>query len=128
MSKAFRGELIPQDPNDEPASVLLERIREARAIIAAQIKKPPRRSDMQKKSPKRGKLPKPIDVVQALREAGKELSGDDLFMTAGYPSDADSELIETYFVDIRDALRDNKISKIRRRNMDWFSLVNKKAK
>ena len=27
LAKAFRGELIPQDPNDEPASVLLERIR-----------------------------------------------------------------------------------------------------
>ena len=31
LAKAFRGELVPQDPNDEPATVLLERIREARA-------------------------------------------------------------------------------------------------
>src|SRR3990172_12521563 len=31
LAKAFRGELMPQDPNDEPASVLLERIREERA-------------------------------------------------------------------------------------------------
>lgn len=31
LAKAFRGELAPQDPNDEPASVLLERIRAERA-------------------------------------------------------------------------------------------------
>jgi type I restriction enzyme, S subunit len=30
LAKAFHGELVPQDPNDEPASVLLERIRAAR--------------------------------------------------------------------------------------------------
>lgn len=28
LAKAFRGELVPQDPNDEPASVLLEKIKE----------------------------------------------------------------------------------------------------
>jgi hypothetical protein len=32
LVKAFRGELVPQDPNDELASVLLERIRAARAV------------------------------------------------------------------------------------------------
>jgi type I restriction enzyme, S subunit len=30
LGKAFRGELVPQDPNDEAASVLLERIRAER--------------------------------------------------------------------------------------------------
>tara|TARA_R110001592_G_scaffold302869_3_gene574879 strand:- start:31140 stop:32678 length:1539 start_codon:yes stop_codon:yes gene_type:complete len=42
LAKTFRGELVPQDPNDEPASVLLERIkkeREAAAKLAKAAKK-----------------------------------------------------------------------------------------
>lgn len=31
LAKAFRGELVPQDPDDEPASVLLQRIQAQRA-------------------------------------------------------------------------------------------------
>ena len=35
LAKAFRGELVPQDPNDEPASVLLERIDALRSELMA---------------------------------------------------------------------------------------------
>jgi len=35
LHAAFSGQLVPQDPNDEPASVLLERIRAERAAQAA---------------------------------------------------------------------------------------------
>jgi type I restriction enzyme, S subunit len=31
LAKAFRGELVPQDPSDEPASALLARLRAERA-------------------------------------------------------------------------------------------------
>ncbi|OCX12313.1 restriction endonuclease subunit S [Stutzerimonas xanthomarina] len=31
LAKAFRGELVPQNPDDEPASMLLERIKAQRA-------------------------------------------------------------------------------------------------
>jgi type I restriction enzyme, S subunit len=33
LAKAFRGELVPQDSNDEPASALLERIRTERSAL-----------------------------------------------------------------------------------------------
>lgn len=35
LAKAFRGELVPQDPNEEPASVLLERIKGQKASAEA---------------------------------------------------------------------------------------------
>jgi type I restriction enzyme S subunit len=49
LEKAFRGELVPQDPNDEPASVLLERIRAERAATA-------------KPTPTRQRKPRPRQV------------------------------------------------------------------
>ncbi len=38
LAKAFRGELVLQDPNDEPASILLERIRAERDKLQASAK------------------------------------------------------------------------------------------
>ena len=38
LAKAFRGELVPQDASDEPASVLLERMKAARSSISAERK------------------------------------------------------------------------------------------
>jgi hypothetical protein len=35
LTKAFNGELVPQDPNDQPASVLLERIKAERQTALA---------------------------------------------------------------------------------------------
>ncbi|MFM9100232.1 MAG: hypothetical protein ACKOPS_02380, partial [Cyanobium sp.] len=46
LAKAFRGELVPQDPEDEPASVLLERLvakRVAARQAGASAAKPSRR-------------------------------------------------------------------------------------
>lgn len=41
LAKAFRGELVPQDPSDEPASELLKRIREKRFLTETKSLKEP---------------------------------------------------------------------------------------
>lgn len=54
LAKAFRGELVPQDSNDEPASVLLERIRaerENRENVAKTAKKPAKKQRSKKAQP-----------------------------------------------------------------------------
>ncbi|MBN2443001.1 MAG: restriction endonuclease subunit S, partial [Spirochaetales bacterium] len=39
LAKAFRGELVPQDPNDEPAEKLLERIMEEKDKLVGSVQK-----------------------------------------------------------------------------------------
>jgi type I restriction enzyme S subunit len=40
LAKAFRGELVPQNPNDVPASVLLEQVKAERTPNALRVVKP----------------------------------------------------------------------------------------
>ncbi|MBW4563302.1 MAG: restriction endonuclease subunit S [Mojavia pulchra JT2-VF2] len=62
LAKAFRGELVPQDPNDESASVLLERIHAERAAQPAKAKR-----DITSRKPAMTKMTKE-SVKEAIRQ------------------------------------------------------------
>ena len=84
LAKAFRGELVPQDPNDEPASVLLERIREQRAQQGEASKarkktaKTQPRNGMGKKSSALPSQQQPKADAQASR--GKPIASEQLWL------------------------------------------------
>ncbi len=52
LKKAFSGQLVPQDPNDEPASVLLDRIAKEKEEAAARAKQARKKKEAAKKKPK----------------------------------------------------------------------------
>ena len=76
LDLAIHGKLVPQDPNDEPASVLLERIRKEKEqlIKEGKIKAP-------KKSKSAGDTSHyPKDVPFEVPEGWVWLKGDDIFL------------------------------------------------
>jgi type I restriction enzyme S subunit len=95
LSTAFRGELVPQDPNDEPASVLLDRIR---AEQAAQPTKPKRGGTRRKPT-----MTKMSDesVKEVIRQLPKDtFSFDEL--REKLPDDENYDLLKDILFDLLD--------------------------
>lgn len=56
LAKAFRGDLAPQDPSEEPASVMLEHLREQRAAVVDQARPRSRRRSSSRSEPHAGPM------------------------------------------------------------------------
>ncbi|UOA07729.1 hypothetical protein [Methylobacter sp. S3L5C] len=94
LKAAFSGQLVPQAPNEEPASVLLERIRAERAEREKQPKV--RKTKQQKEIA--AVVSKLIDV---LGEAGDWVTAQEAFRRCGVADGAQTEQIEALYAELR---------------------------
>jgi type I restriction enzyme S subunit len=83
LQVAFEGKLVPQDPSDEPATLLLDRISSAR-LQARQMK-----GDIPKMPRPRGT--KRLSIVEVLRSAKSGMTPEALLSTTGHNSDSIDE-------------------------------------
>lgn len=128
LAKAFRGELTAawraSHPElisgDNSASALLEKIKTEKENLSQQPKTHKLQTNTTKTMSKQI-----IKVTDALKSAGKSLSGQELLAAAGYPTDSSTEQLEQFFLDIREALSEKHIVKQNRDSsgQDWFMLA-----
>lgn len=97
LDKAFRGELVPQDPNDEPASILLEKIQAEKSRIESEEKTT---RTFRRSNKENVKIPmkKSSDYLEALRSTIKILDNPpdarQLFDRAGFKQEETVQFYE----------------------------------
>jgi type I restriction enzyme S subunit len=93
LREAFSGRLLPQDPRDEAASLLLERIRTVREVEAQK----PKGRRMSRSKPK-VKNAERRDLLTVLKENGGQMTPEELFVASGHSQ----ESVDQFFAELRD--------------------------
>ena len=106
LNRAFRGQLVNQDHNDEPANILFDRLANE---AAAKPEEPKKRMPRKTKSSAIRKIRSIMDV---LRDANSSVSPEDLFHRSGR-DETDLEQIEKFYTELRQCVNDSKVMETR---------------
>ncbi len=103
LKAAFSGQLVPQDPDDEPVSVLLNRISDERKVREGQPK------------PRKIKIKKEISAMatklkDVLADAGDWISAQEAFRRCGVANSAHTDQVEALYAELRVLDKSNQLA------------------
>ncbi|WP_171040268.1 restriction endonuclease subunit S [Pseudoalteromonas sp. S2755] len=121
LKSAFSGELVPQDENDEPASVLLEKIKKEREELAKQAK--PKRNRQAKKK---------VDVMSTLLEVltveDRWIDAQEAFKKCGIVDGTSIDRVEEIYTELRKLEKSGQIEIERNGSYDQIRLIKQEVK
>jgi len=122
LKQAFEGRLVPQNPQDEPAEKLLERIKEAKKLEEAPKKAEPRKKKEKKMSTDKKQQP----LYETLMAAnGTRLTPEQLLKASGYETafrreDNNQEVFDAFYEELRFEIQKGRIKEERPNNKDVY--------
>jgi type I restriction enzyme S subunit len=113
FAKAFHGELVPQDPNDEPASVLLEHVLAARVDAPKRVRTVREATQKEEEMNKTRKDVSGSHLCDIVKKSGGRIKTDALWQAS------EMQIDEFYKL-----LRDNVAAKRLKESKDKASIIN----
>jgi len=106
LAKAFRGELVQQDPNDEPASDMLAQIQERTPTAT----KRPRPGKTRATHPRKELATAMRKLIDVLTDAGDWMTAQEAFRSCGITDGSSTDLIERVYAELRELGHSNRVA------------------
>ena len=120
LKLAFSGKLVPQDENDEPAPLLLEKISNEREELASKVK--PKKTRQPKKKAK------VMDtLLEVLTAEDKWIDAQEAFEKCGVTKNTTSDDIEKLYLELRELLNSNQVEVKKVDKKDKLRIVRNEA-
>nr|WP_274616670.1 restriction endonuclease subunit S [Vibrio fluvialis] len=121
LKSAFSGQLVPQEPNDEHASVLLEKIKQEREALE-KLPKPRKPSKPKKKADLMNTL------LEVLTAENNWIDAQDAFQKCGIVDGTSTDRVEEIYTELRRLEKAGKIQIQRKGDFDQLKLIKQDVK
>lgn len=120
LRKAFSGQLVPQDPSDEPAGVLLKR---AKAEKAERERTAKSERKFAPTLPTEARRPTLTDLIEVLTKQKGWISASKAAQELGISDGASSDDVEAFYRQLKEYVEGSAIEVERRGDEDWLRLA-----